>query len=257
MGLIVERDGPITILKLDRPERLNAFDRGQYAAVNRAVAEFEADDEARVAIVTSTIPKAFSVGVDLEDLSRAISVERLASDDLVRSFGLTIANEDVVTKPLVAAIPGLCVGEALGLALYCDLRVAADNAQFSLPEARVGITTVRATIRLPQVIGLGHAFELLLAGARKDAVWAERVGLVNAVVPYDELMDAAMGFAHQLAEGSPTAIRNIKKLAIKSFSIPFDEAVAMGLEMRKKTRRADYAEGTSAFLEKRKPDFQS
>jgi enoyl-CoA hydratase/carnithine racemase len=255
MAVIVDREGPITIIRLDRPEKLNAFDRAHYAAVNDALAEFEADEGARAAIITSTLEKSFSVGVDLGDLNHAMSVERLGNDETVRAFGLKIANEGAVTKPLVAAISGHCVGEGFGLALHCDLRVAADNATFSLPEAKVGITTVRATIRLPQVIGLGNAFELLLAGVKKDAAWAERVGLVNAVVPYASMMEKAMELATQMADSSPQAVRNIKQLALRSFSVPYEEAVALGMEMRRKTSRSQYKEGSAAFLEKRKPDF--
>ncbi|MFQ5474189.1 MAG: enoyl-CoA hydratase/isomerase family protein [Dehalococcoidia bacterium] len=255
MAVNVERVGRITVITLDRPEKMNAFDRAQYAAVNEAVADYQADDAARVAIITSSVEKAFSVGVDLQDLRQAMAEERLGGDEIAKAFSLTIAGEEALTKPIIAAIPGYCVGEALGLALYCDLRVAADNAQFSLPEAKVGITTVRGTIRLPQIVGLGNALELLFTGARKDAAWAERSGLVNAVVPFSQLMDKAMELAGQIADASPMAIQNMKKLAIKSFSIPFEEAIAMGMEMRRNTPRAQLAEGASAFLEKRKPDF--
>jgi enoyl-CoA hydratase/carnithine racemase len=255
MAVTIDRDGPISILRLDRPEKLNAFDRAQYAALNQSIAEFEADAEARVGIITSTHDRAFSVGVDLDDLSRAVSEEHLDNESLAAAFGLSIGRRGAVTKPLIAAVSGHCVGEGFGLALYCDMRVAASNAVFSLPEAKVGITTLRATIRLPQVIGLGNALELLLAGVKKDAQWALRVGLVNAVVPPEELMDTALALARQIAEASPRAVRNIRHLALESFSLPFDEAVEMGLEMRRQTPRAETAQGTKAFLEKKKPDF--
>ena len=255
MAVSTQREGPVSVIWLDRPEKLNAFDRAQYAAVNRAIADFEADPEARVGIIASTNARAFSVGVDLDDLSRAVSEEQLGNDEMAAAFALSIGKKGTVTKPLVAAVSGHCVGEGFGLALYCDMRVAAEGAVFSLPEARVGITTLRATIRLPQVIGLGNAMELLLSGTRKDANWALRVGLVNAIVSESDLLETALGLARQIAEASPRAVQNIRKLAIESLSIPFEEAVEMGLEMRRKTPRAETARGAKAFLDKKKPGF--
>lgn len=255
MTVHVERDGPITTITLDRPEVMNAFDRAHYAAVNGAIAEFEADDDARVGIIQSNVERAFSVGVDLKDLNKAMAEERLGREELAAKFALTIGKEGAVRKPLVAAMNGYCVGEGLGLALFCDMRVAADNATFSLPEVKRGITTVRATIRLPQIVGLGHAFELLMTGEPKGAQWAEKVGLVNAVVPYADLKSAARKMAEVIAEASPKAVQNIKELALKSYNMSLDEAVALGLEMRNKTSRKEYTEGASAFIEKRKADF--
>ncbi len=255
MTVHVQRDGAITTITLDRPEVMNAFDRAHYAAVNDAIAAFEADDDARVGIIQSNVERAFSVGVDLKDLNKAMAEERLGREELAAKLALTIGKEGAVRKPLVAAMNGYCVGEGLGLALFCDMRVAADNATFSLPEVKRGITTVRATIRLPQIIGLGHAFELLMTGEPKDAQWAEKVGLVNAVVPYADLPAAARKMAEVIAEASPKAVQNIKELALKSYNMSLDDAVALGLQMRNKTSRQEYTEGASAFIEKRKTDF--
>jgi len=255
MAVNVERRGAITILYLDRPEKLNAFDRGQYAAMNQALRDFEADPEARVAIIASSVERAFSVGADLEDLSSAVSRERLGNDEIASAFMLIIGQEGAITKPLIAAVSGYCVGEGFGLALYCDMRIASPSAIFSLPEAKHGITTLRATVRLPQVIGLGNAMEILLAGTKKDADWALRTGLVNAVVPESELMESALALAGEIAEASPRAVQNIRKLALRSLSTPPEEVIAMGQEMRRKTPRAETAQGTGAFLAKQKSNF--
>jgi enoyl-CoA hydratase/carnithine racemase len=161
-------------------------------------------------------------------------------------------------KPIIAAIHGYCLAGGLELALSCDIRIAAENAQFGLPEPkRAIIPGATGTQRLPRVVPLAFAMELLLTGDRYDAETALRFGLVSRVVPRDRLMATAEELAQTIAANGPLAVRAIKQAALMGRDLPFQEGLALESELAGKIfRTADALEGPTAFAQKRKPEYR-
>jgi crotonobetainyl-CoA hydratase len=254
--LKVTRNGQILEVVLNRP-KANAIDNATSRQMGRLFSEFRDDPELRVAIVTGAGDRFFSAGWDLQ---AAAEGDAIAGDYGVGGFaGLTELHD--LNKPVIAAVNGLAVGGGFELALSCDLIVAADHAQFFLPEIFVGILADSASFRLPKRLPYHVAMEMLLTGRRMGADEAQRWGLVNAVVSQAELMDKAREFAHLMIEAAPLSLAAVKELVRETAVLPLDASYSL---MRSGTLTAyeamlhseDAIEGPKAFAEKRKPIWQ-
>ena len=257
MTVTYEKLGRIVKITLNRPKAMNAFNKTMHEELNSSFIRFREDPEAWVAVVTGAGGRAFSAGADIKELTHILESEESMPNLWDSFFHIDLQCGLELYKPIVAAVNGYCIGEGLTLVMACDLRIAAESATFAFPEVVVGTPTIEGAMRATQIMGLGHALELLLMGERKDAAWAFRTGLVNEVVPDAKLQEKAMDWAERLSKVGPIAARCTKEVAIRSQHISFHDAVRMGEAMRRATfSTEDTKEGFRAFLEKRKPVFK-
>jgi enoyl-CoA hydratase/carnithine racemase len=261
MAVRYEPQGKIALITLDRPDALNTFDRAMHNELHNAWMSFRDDPELWVAIVTGAGDRAFSAGADVRGFGQQPTADEQRPAGPGRHIWETRYDWDLqggldVWKPTICAVNGYCIGEGLTLALACDFRIASERATFRYPEVQIGIPTIAGAIRAPRVVGLGAALELLLIGDRVDAQRAYDMGLVNKVVPHDELMPEARRWAERLARNAPQAMAATKEVAVRSQAMSFADALRMGEAMRKIAGSTDDArEGVRAFREKREPDY--
>jgi len=247
------REGGILEVTLDRP-KANAIDGATSREMGEVFAAFRDDPELRVAILTGAGERFFSAGWDL----KAIAADGEPDwDQGVGGFG-GLQELPGLNKPVIAAVNGMAVGGGFELALACDLVVAAEHAQFFLPEALVGVLADAATFRLPKRLPRPIAMELLLTGRRMPAEEAARWGLVNAVTPKDEVIDRAREYAAAIVRAAPLAVAAVKQVARATETLDTQESYAL---MRSGALSAyeqmlaseDAREGPRAFAEKRAP----
>jgi enoyl-CoA hydratase len=239
---------------LNRPEQLNALTFQMRAELASAFDACATDDGVRVVLLAGN-GRAFCAGVDLRDGSFEESpIESVE----VRVRGDFRSKLTGMRKPTIAAVQGFALGGGCELALCCDLRVAADDAQFALPEINLGsIPAGGATQRLPRLIGVTRALELLMTGDRLPALEAYRLGLLNKVVPGGELADTASALAKRLAAQAPLAIRYLREAVYGGLDQSLDDGIRLEAYLGGLLRTTDdRLEGLAAFKEKRKPDFQ-
>ena len=254
-NLLLERDGAVAVLTINRPQVLNALDAPTVDGLRRAILELKHDAAVRVVILTGAGEKAFVAGADINELAVQRPVDGQAHAlrgqhvfDLLENMG----------KPVVAAINGYALGGGCELAMACTLRVAAETARFGQPEINLGIIPGYAgTQRLARLVGKGVALDLLLSGRHVTAAEALQIGLVNRVVAAAELMAEAKKLASELAAKPPVAVRYIIEAVNRGLEMPLDkgqflEATLFGLV----ASTDDMREGTTAFLEKRTADFK-
>lgn len=250
-AVLYERDGHVATITYNRPEKLNAINGALRQALNAAWEQFRDDEDAWVAIVTGA-GSAFCVGADLHDGAGSAGTWSGSFWEIptVNSFesGLEI------WKPTIAAVNGYCLGYGLTAVSACDFVIAADDAQFGMPEVRIGAPTIVGAMRLPARIGMQSALELLLTGDRIDAARAREIGLAGWVVPRDELLTEARRLADRLCQGAPLAVRAVKEMAYRGQHLPWVDAVRMGEAMRRVALATeDAAEGMQAAREGRDP----
>ena len=250
------RNGAILEVTLDRP-KANAIDAATSRALSAAFEGFRDDPALRVAIFTGAGDRFFSAGWDL---NAAAAGEEFESDYGAGGFGGFGELPDL-NKPVIAAVNGLAVGGGFELAMAADLVVAADHAEFFLPEAGLGIIPDVGTIRLPRLLPRQLATEILVAGKRLTAADAHRWGLVNEVVPRQELMDAARALAERVVAAAPLAVASILDLVDRTAHLSQDAALALmrsgEVELYESMlSSADAAEGPQAFTEKRPPQWK-
>ena len=254
-NLLLERDGAVAVLTVNRPAVLNALNTPTTDEIRHAVLDLKHDASVRAVILTGAGDKAFIAGADINELAALKPTEGKEHAqrgqhvfDLIENMG----------KPVIAAINGFCLGGGCELAMACTLRIAADTARIGQPEINLGIVPGYAgSQRLPRLVGKGIALELLLTGRQVKADEALAIGLVNKVVPAAQLMTAAKELAAELASKAPIAVKYIIEAVNRGLEIPFDkaqvhEATLFGLV----ASTADMREGTRAFLEKRKAQFK-
>jgi enoyl-CoA hydratase/carnithine racemase len=257
--IIYEKQGRIAIITINRPERMNAIDPQTSGELYEAWCDFRDSDDLWVGIFTGAGERAFSAGNDLVAMSAA---QQQGSNAVAAAYSKApfggITRNFECWKPMIAAINGYCLAGGLEMALSCDIRVAAEHAQFGLAEVTRGIIPgAGGTQRLPRVIPFGPALELLLTGGKFDAQWAFRYGLVNHVVPADQVMPKAMEIANTLCENAPVSLRLVKEAAYKGLSMPIDEGLRFEIEQSKKVMQTeDSREGPLAFAQKRKPTWK-
>lgn len=257
----VERHGAVRLITIDRPQVMNSLDFAANDSLVAAWRDFDADEEARVAVVTGAGEKAFCAGADLKTYTMAFA--RTPAPEFRRRFtngpgfgGITRGME--VFKPIVAAVNGFAISGGFELALACDIRFCSPNAEFALQDSRWGFHACDGgLIRLPQIVGLGHAMHIILSGERVGAEEAYRIGLVNRVVPQAELLGAAMDYAGMLARRSPLSHRFAKEVMKRAVGLPMEEALRLeSRSFHDVGISEDLAEGTTAFREKREADFK-
>ena len=254
IDLNVSAEG-IALITINRPERLNAMDSEHYAGLSRAWCAVRDDPAIRVAIITGAGEKSFTTGADIKSFLTApaeLSEMWLTQRDQLLNRGLE------VWKPVIAAVNGYCLGGGVTLMLACDIRVAAPHATFNLAEVKRGVIpgnggTQRVLDQLPYPI----AMEMLLTGDAMDAETAARWGLINKVVPQDQLLEVAFAYAKKIAANAPLAVQAAKELAIRSREM--DRATGLRFEAvinRMLSMTEDAKEGPAAFAAKRAPDFK-
>jgi enoyl-CoA hydratase len=249
------RDG-ILVITVDRPKVLNALNAQTVAELGRAFAEARDDESVRCVILTGGGEKAFVAGADINELSK---MSPISGRDVARQGQQVFSSIERMTKPVIAAINGFALGGGCELALACHIRIASDKAQLGLPEVTLGIIPgYGGTQRMARLLGKGKALELILTGERIGAEEAERIGLVNKVVPADQLMAAAEEMGRKIAQRGPLAVRSAIEAVMSGSDMAFEEgqvleATLFGLL----ASTEDMKEGMSAFLEKRQASFRN
>lgn len=252
--ILTATDGHVATLTINRPDKLNALNATVRRGFVEALAEFRANSDVRVVIVTGAGDKAFVAGADIGEFADRTGLDQFR---VMKGFGMVEA-ADQFPKPIIAAINGYCLGGGCELAMGCDMRIASDQAKLGQPEVNLGILPgAGGTQRLPRLVGMGTALKLLYTGDMVGAEEALRIGLVDEVVPHDQLMAHVQTLAAKIAEKSPAALQLIKEAARAAWRQPLEEGLRLettlfGLAFS----TADKEEGVKAFLEKRKPDFQ-
>jgi enoyl-CoA hydratase len=249
------RDG-IFVITVDRPKVLNALNAQTVAEIGEAFAIAREDDSIRCVIVTGSGEKAFVAGADINELAQMTPITGKAVAERGQRIFRMIER---FPKPVIAAVNGFALGGGCELALACHIRIASEKAQMGLPEVTLGIIPgYGGTQRMARLLGKGKALELILTGDRVGAVEAERIGLVNKVVPADELMAATEEMARTIAKRGPLAVSAAIEAVMSGSEMPFEEgqileATLFGLL----ASTEDMREGMAAFLEKRQPDFKN
>ena len=257
--VIYEKRGRIGIVTINRPDRMNAIDPQTSEELHTAWCDFRDDDKLWVGIFTGAGERAFSAGNDLVAMSAAQQggLNAVSAAYSRAPFGGITRNFEC-WKPIIAAVNGYCLAGGLEMALACDIRIAAEHAVFGLPEVtRAIIAGAGGTQRLPRLIPFGLALELLLTGGRFDAAWAFRYGLVNHVVPADQVMPKAIALAEAICENGPLAVRLAKEAAYRGLSLTVEEGLRFENEQSRKVLVSEDArEGPLAFAQKRKPVYK-
>jgi E-phenylitaconyl-CoA hydratase len=245
--------GHVATITYNRPEALNAINAEMRRDLNDAFSRFRDDDEAWVAIVTGS-GRAFCAGADLRQ--GAGSAGEFAGTFWEKPTLNSFESGWEIFKPVIAAVNGYCLGYGLTLASWCDFVVASDRAEFGVPEVRLGVPAIVASIRLPQRLNWADAMELLLTGERIDAERAQAMGLVWRVVPHDSLLDEAHALARRLLDGAPLAQRAMKEMAMRTRHLATLEAIRFGETMRHVANSTqDASEGLRAAAERRAPHW--
>ncbi len=262
-GVEITRNGHVLEVKLNKP-KVNAIDIPMSQAIGAAFAELRDDPELRVGIVTGEGDKIFSAGWDLKALnSGEMQLDNWWETADYGEGGFAGLTENwSLNKPVIAALNGLVIGGGFELALGCDLLIAADHVEFGLPEMPLGIVPDAGALqRLPRRIPHNIAMEMFLLGRRMKASEAAQYGLVNKVVPKENLMEAAREWAASIAWSAPLAMQSVKEVQRAIECVPLEQAFyKMRTDpmptYRKMLKSDDAAEGVAAFVEKREPNFK-
>lgn len=258
--ILVEQRGQIQIITLNRPLARNAVNLALTLALGQALEDADADPQIRVVIVTGAGDKAFCAGVDLKAVSRG---ERLGPDDPVRAaWGFAGYVSHQISKPTIAAVNGFALGGGTEISLASDLVVAAGTAVFGLPEVKIGLFAgAGGVFRLPAQLPKKIAMEMILTGEPISAQRALELGLVNLVVPPEELLDAALHLAGRISANAPLAVQASKRIAngIIDGQVPGEWALweLTAREGSALMATADAIEGPRAFAEKRAPKWET
>jgi len=252
--LVEVRDG-VAVITLNRPKVLNALNAGLLAELDAAVDAVAADAAIRAVILTGAGEKAFAAGADIQELARVSGVD---GQELALRGQRLFSKIESMRVPVIAAINGFALGGGCELALACTIRVASESAKLGQPEVKLGLTPgYGGSQRLPRLVGKGAALKMILTGEMITAAEALRIGLVEEVLPADQLMPRAERIAKTIAVQAPLAVAKCLEAVNTGYDLPLGEALAheaalFGLCCG----TADKAEGTSAFLEKRVPVWQ-
>jgi enoyl-CoA hydratase len=254
-NLLLEINGPAAIVKINRPDKLNALDIKTMAELKAVFSELQSRDEVRGIIVTGSGEKAFIAGADISELNKLDALGGKEFSYKGQEVFNLIQHSD---KPVIAAVNGFALGGGCELALACHIRIASENAKFGQPEVNLGIIPgYGGTQRLTRLINPGRAMEMILTGDLIDAAEALRIGLVNKVYPLSELPDRAMELCNKIAAKGRDAVR----LSINAINAAQEVSLSEGQNLEAGffgicCGTEDFKEGTSAFLEKRKARFR-
>ena len=251
--ITVEIDDHVALIRLNRPDALNALNQTLLRELAQALGEADANEKVRCIVLTGS-EKAFAAGADIREMADKSFVEAFGRD----LFGPEVEAMLRVRKPIIAAVAGYALGGGCELAMMCDFIIAADTAKFGQPEINLGIVAgIGGTQRLTRFVGKSKSMEMHLTGRFMDADEAERSGLVSRVVPAKKLLEEAMAAARKVAEKSALTVMAVKEAVNRSYEMPMRE----GLLFERRLFHAlfatsDQSEGMSAFLEKREAQFR-
>lgn len=259
-AVLTERRGHVLIVTINRPEARNAVNAAVHVGIGTALEEADADPEIRIVIITGAGDKSFCAGADLVALSRGEAIQ--PDDKAQQAWGFGGFAAHPISKPIIAAVNGFAFGGGCELALMSDLIVAADHAQFGLPEVKVGLfAAAGGAFRIAQQLPRKVAMEHLLTGDPFDAATAQRYGFVNRVVPLADLMPAAIALAEKIAANAPLSVQASKRVALGIHEGRIDgDAASWAANTRERTMlmaSEDAREGPRAFAEKRKPVWKA
>lgn len=255
-AVLVERVGHIAIITFNRPEALNAVNSQLWLETGTALKEFNEDPDLWVAILTGTGDRAFSAGADLKEIGSG----GIPATDEMKEWGFAGVVRHHVSKPIIAAVNGFALGGGTEIALACDLIVASEKASFGLPEVKRGlIAGAGGLLRLPRQIPLKVAMHAILTGKSISAEEAKQWGLVNEVVPHEQVLSAAIQLAEEIISNAPLAVKVSKEIVYRGLDAPVSfppKAWEINAEYTTKVFQSnDAKEGPRAFAEKRKPNW--
>lgn len=250
-----QRRSSIEIIQLNRPEKFNALSREMIVSLSDTFTNLARDAQLRAVILTGAGDKSFCAGTDISELTQLTERDAKTVSERGQSLCNQIENSPV---PVIAAINGIAAGGGCELALACHIRIASNNARFSLPETKLGIIPgYGGTQRLAREIGAGHALEMMLTGKTVNAEEALQSGLINRLTSAGDLLAEAELLAHEIAQLAPLAIRACLKAMTLGLELPLAEGLALETELFAGLfGTEDMREGTRAFLEKRRPVFK-
>ena len=262
MSVDYDKKEGIAYITLNRPEARNALDPETLEALGKTWMDFRDDPSVRVAIITG-VGNSFCAGADLAKLIPRITsspegFSGLAKGEMADIFQSALLRDIDIWKPIVAAVNGYCIAGGLEMLLGTDIRIASEQAFFAIQEPRWGLFPAGgSTVRLPRQIPYCRAMEILLTGDKIDAEEALKMGLVNYVVPPEEVMPRAEAIARRIADNGPLAVSAIKRSVVECLSLPLPEAFELEVEHASPVFASEDAiEGPMAFMQKRKPDFK-
>ena len=251
--LLVEQRDAVALIRLNRPDALNALNSELFGELNSVFDELEADDSIAAIVITGS-DKAFAAGADISEM------KDMSYPDMLDDAGLTRHSDRVAAckKPVIAAVAGYALGGGCELAMMCDFIIAADNAKFGQPEIKLGVVPgIGGTQRLTHLVGKSKAMDLCLTGRMMDVDEAERAGLVARVEPLDQYLDVALAAAAQIAAYSAPVTRTMKYLVNSALETSLEQGLGIERQMFKANFALDdQKEGMAAFVEKRSPDFK-
>lgn len=250
-NIVVEKEDQVGIVRLNRPQVLNALSHELMDELVLALEAFDADNDVRAIVLTGS-DRAFAAGADIKEMAEESTIsimlkDRFATWDRIRC----------IKKPIIAAVSGFALGGGCELIMNCDIIIASETAQFGQPEINIGVIPgAGGTQRLTRVVGKHKAMEMILTGRPINAQEAHAIGLVNKVVPVELYLEEAKTLAREIAKKSPIAVRLAKEAVLKTFDVPINE----GLQFERKNfytlfASEDQKEGMRAFLEKRPASF--
>jgi len=250
--LIVEREDGYAVVRLNRPEALNAFNNTLMDELTEVIETLDEDDDVRCIVITGS-EKAFAAGADIKEMAPLDYARAYREDFITRNW-------EAVTRartPVIAAVAGYALGGGCELAMMCDFVIAAENAKFGQPEINLGVSPgAGGTQRLPRAIGKSKAMDMILTARMMDAAEAERSGLVSRVVPLDKLMDEAKAAAAKIASLPAHAVRLTKEMVNAAYETPLGQGVMLERRLFHSLYGTEgQKEGMAAFIEKRKPEF--
>jgi len=254
--LLVDIRDRISVVTINRPDKLNALNEQAKRELADVLTGIKSDANVDVVVLTGAGEKAFVAGTDIEELAKLTG--ETAKEFSLRGQEILSLIENL-GKPVIAAVNGYALGGGCELALACHIRIASENARFGQPEVNLGVIPgYGGTQRLARLIGRGRAMEMILTGIHIDAQEALRIGLVNRVVPLQDLLETARRMARAISEKAQIAIR----MALKAVNMSEETPLTEGLRLEASLfgvccGTADFREGTRAFLEKRKPSFKN
>ena len=254
MGFDYTKEGHVAIFTINRPEARNAFNTQMLEEFTRATLDFRDDPNLWVGIITGAGEEAFCGGADAKERLPILKQYRGSTEVVPPNFVRGIE----VYKPLIAAVNGLALGMGTEIVLACDIRIASENARFGLVEVTLGLMPGQGgTIRLPRMIPWCRAAEMVLTGTIIDAHKAEQYDLINEVVPPGELMSSAKKWAERICKAGPLAVRLAKEGMIRTFTMGMNDAMRLENSLVSYlVGSEDFAEGITAFAEKRKPVYK-
>jgi enoyl-CoA hydratase len=253
-NILVETRGAVGIIRLNRPQALNALSVGLVKDLNAALDAFEVDDAVGCIVLTGS-DKAFAAGADIKEMQDKSYMDVYFEDFITKDWERIVS----CRKPIVAAVAGYALGGGCELAMICDTIIAADTAKFGQPEILIGtMPGYGGTQRLTRFVGKAKAMDMILTARHMDAAEAERIGLVSRVVPAEKLMEEALKVAEKIASMSRPAVM----LAKEAINTAYETTLREGIHFERRVFHSTFAledrkEGMAAFIEKRKPNFKN